>query len=541
MKGALPETSPLSVDHASQALRLVVVGRTSMSSHTLPRTGTLVIGRDVDADIRVDESAVSRRHVEVDLSQMRVRDLESANGSQLSGAKLPPMEWRALRPGDVLAFGSAVAFLQRFDPTAASRLLVGHGYFELRVDEACRHAAAGGPVFSVLRVAGADTRELASRLAGLLNADDVLGQFSPNELEVLAFGPSSRAELFAQQLSAGHLTARCFGPDGRSAAELLALPSPQEVGRANVVIVSPIMRELHALARRAGDSDLSVLILGETGVGKEVLAETIHEASPRAKKPLVRLNCAAFTESLLEAELFGYEKGAFTGAVKAKAGLLESADGGTVFLDEIGEVPLTTQVKLLRVLEQREVQRVGALKPRRIDVRFVAATNRDLAGEVRRGAFRQDLYFRLDGVCLVVPPLRERREEIRPLAEAFLGAACARNKRRVPRVADDVWPALEAAPWPGNVRELKNAIERALVLSSGPVLEREHFALERLASAVVTPAGDQSEKRSRVEAALAAAAGNQTEAARTLGVSRKTLMAWMDELGLARPRKSHRA
>ena len=179
------------------------------------------------------------------------------------------------------------------------------------------------------------------------------------------------------------------------------------------------MRRVHELAERAAAGTINVLITGETGVGKELLAETVHRASPRRGGPYVCLNCAALSETLLESELFGHERGAFTGAVQAKPGLLETAARGTLFLDEVGELPLATQAKLLRVIETREVTRLGSVRPHRIDVRFIAATNRDLEAEVARGAFRADLYFRLNGITLTIPPLRSRLEEIRPLAETF--------------------------------------------------------------------------------------------------------------------------
>jgi two-component system, NtrC family, response regulator AtoC len=179
------------------------------------------------------------------------------------------------------------------------------------------------------------------------------------------------------------------------------------------------MQRVHALAERAAAGTINVLITGETGVGKELLAETVHRASPRRDGPYVCLNCAALSETLLESELFGHERGAFTGAVQAKPGLMETAANGTLFLDEVGELPMATQAKLLRVLETREVTRLGSVRPRRVDLRFIAATNRDLETEIGRGSFRQDLYFRLAGITLTIPPLRDRLDEIRPLAETF--------------------------------------------------------------------------------------------------------------------------
>jgi transcriptional regulator with PAS, ATPase and Fis domain len=238
------------------------------------------------------------------------------------------------------------------------------------------------------------------------------------------------------------------------------------------------MVALYEQAERAARSSISVLVLGETGVGKDVLANAIHRASPRSRGPFLGLNCSAISESMLEAELFGHEKGAFTGAVQARPGLFESASGGTVFLDEIGELPLATQVKLLRVLEDRRVMRVGGRKAIDVDVRFVAATNRDLESACARGAFRSDLYYRLAGLTLTIPPLRERREEIAPLARLFAERSARQLDRATPTIPPVAVTQLESYPWPGNVRELRNAMERAVVLAFDVILP-EHLVLAR--------------------------------------------------------------
>jgi two-component system, NtrC family, response regulator AtoC len=306
-----------------------------------------------------------------------------------------------------------------------------------------------------------------------------------------------------------------------------------------VVIAAPAMEAVWAEARLAAKSSISVLLLGETGVGKEVLARAVHALSPRAARPFLGLNCAALAESLLESELFGHEKGAFTGALQAKPGLFEAADGGTVFLDEIGEMPLTIQVKLLRVLELREVMRVGGRTPRRVDVRFIAATNRDLEAEAARGAFRQDLFFRLDGISLLIPPLRGRAPEIAPLARAFLARAAAELDRpHPPALTAEALRLLERYPWPGNVRELRNVIDRAVVLCPGDSIGPEHLPLKvREGTALRPPASEPRDERGRILAALEATLWNQTQAAAKLGVSRRTLINRIEEYGLPRPRK----
>jgi transcriptional regulator with PAS, ATPase and Fis domain len=307
------------------------------------------------------------------------------------------------------------------------------------------------------------------------------------------------------------------------------------------------MRATERLVDLVSKSDITVLLLGETGAGKNVLAERIHRGSLRAAAPLVAINCAALPEPLLEAELFGFERGAFTGATQSKAGLLESAEGGTALLDEIGEMPLATQAKLLAVVESRRVTRLGSVTPRRIDVRFLAATNRDLVALVARGQFRDDLYFRLNGITIQVPPLRLRKSEIARYAKAFLLEAAERASRTPPRLSDDALARLEAHLWPGNLRELRNTIERAVVLSAGSEVLPEHL---QLASAAPAPAAAPSVtkvsslrddvdalERQRVVEALDAHAGNQTHAAKALGISRSALIARIEAFGLARPRK----
>jgi len=230
------------------------------------------------------------------------------------------------------------------------------------------------------------------------------------------------------------------------------------------VAESATMKALFETAAQVADSRATVLITGESGVGKEVLAKFIHENSPRAKNSFVAVSCAALPETLLESELFGYEKGAFTGAQGSKAGRFELAHEGTLFLDEIGEVPLSIQVKLLRVLQEREFERLGAAKPMRVDVRLITATNRDLKQAVDQGTFRLDLLYRLQVVELNIPPLRERAQDIEPLAEYFLGKYCAENGREKLELGADALGALQAYSWPGNIRELENTIERAVVL-----------------------------------------------------------------------------
>lgn len=242
---------------------------------------------------------------------------------------------------------------------------------------------------------------------------------------------------------------------------------PSDLGLHDVVSRSPRMREFVALVRRVVSADSSLLLLGETGTGKERIARAIHADGPRAAGPFVPVNCGAIPESLLESELFGHERGAFTGAIRARKGYFEQAHTGTVFLDEIGELPVHLQVKLLRVIENREVRRVGAERSFPVDVRVMAATNRELERDVREGRFRRDLYYRLAVVTLSLPPLRDRREDIPDLCRLYLDRFRRSLNRAVDEIDDDAMAALTAYPWPGNVRELINVMERATLLASG--------------------------------------------------------------------------
>ena len=306
-------------------------------------------------------------------------------------------------------------------------------------------------------------------------------------------------------------------------------------------VEDPTLAHVSGHLREIAKSGVNVLILGETGVGKEVLAEALHRLSER-RGSFVRINCAALSPSLLESELFGHEKGAFTGAGESKPGLLASANGGTVLLDEVGELPVSLQPKLLRAIETKEVLRIGAVRPQSIDVRFLAATNRDLPAEAARGQFRADLYFRLDGVTLEIPPLRARRPLIAPLALQLLEEAQSGSSSPLVQFTPDALRHLEEHAWPGNVRELKAAIRRALLLARGRAIKPAHLGLrspaapEARADAHSLDAGEQRE-RERIVEALAACAGNQTHAARRLGIARATLTHKLALYRIPRPRK----
>jgi DNA-binding NtrC family response regulator len=293
------------------------------------------------------------------------------------------------------------------------------------------------------------------------------------------------------------------------------------------------------LVAQVGPSKASVLVTGESGTGKELIAEAVHAASPRAKLPFVRLHCAALSESLLESELFGHERGAFTGAFARREGRFKQADGGTLFLDEIGEIPAAVQVKLLRFLQERTFERVGGNETLRVDVRVIAATNRDLAAEIKKGVFREDLFYRLNVVAIDIPALRDRRGDVPALASFFLRRYAAENGKQIDTFADDALEALLEYRWPGNVRELENVIERAVVLCDGRRIEKKHLA------PTVVPSGEGDAvppipgstiadlERYAILKTLEACGGSTSKAATVLGVSPRKIQYKLHEYGEA--------
>jgi two-component system response regulator AtoC len=314
---------------------------------------------------------------------------------------------------------------------------------------------------------------------------------------------------------------------------------------------SPAVQEAYSLIARAARSSATVLIRGESGTGKELAARSVHEQSPRSKGPFVVIHCAALPETLLESELFGHEKGAFTGAACRKPGRIELADGGTLFLDEIGDVPLQIQVKLLRVLQEKSFERLGGTQTVKVDVRFVAATHRDLDAMVQGGTFREDLYYRLAVVPITMPPLRSRPDDIAPLVERFVGRFGETNGKSEMSIDAAAVARLKAESWPGNVRQLQNFVERLVVLSDGTRITVADVERELARSAAIggkapaTPSGPQpfhgtgtledrrrQAEREALREALERVQGNRTMAARILGVSRRTLYNMLSDHGL---------
>jgi DNA-binding NtrC family response regulator len=305
----------------------------------------------------------------------------------------------------------------------------------------------------------------------------------------------------------------------------------------HIVSADPKMETVLELVAQVGPSKASVLILGESGTGKELIAEAIHLASPRAKAPFVRLHCAALSESLLESELFGHERGAFTGAVGRREGRFRQADGGTLFLDEIAEVSSAVQVKLLRFLQEKTFERVGGNETLKVDVRIIAATNRDLGAEIKRGTFREDLFYRLNVVSVELPPLRDRRGDIPALASFFLRRYAAENGKTLDTFTDDALETLLEYRWPGNVRELENVVERAVVLCDGRQIERKHLppgvvpSAERGGAPPIPGSTIADLERYAILRTLEACGGSTSKAATVLGVSPRKIQYKLHEYG----------
>ena len=332
----------------------------------------------------------------------------------------------------------------------------------------------------------------------------------------------------------------------RQHRQVLIRVGQEPIAPLGLVAQSQAMRQVVSLARRVAEVDCTAILSGESGVGKERIARLIHTQSTRASGPFIAVNCAAITETLLESELFGHARGSFTGASSDRPGLFEAAQGGTLLLDEIGEIPPAMQAKLLRVLQEREIRRVGENKNRPVDVRVVASTNRDLAQRVAEGAFRQDLYYRLKVVELVVPPLRDRRDDILPLARILLDQAAARMKRKISGLSPQAADQLLRHPWPGNVRELSNVIERAVALAQTERLDlvdlpeeiRNAFPAPLAMAGTVRPLRDI--EREYITAALACNEGNQTRTAVQLKIGPATLYRKLKRYGLIADRKERR-
>jgi len=586
-------TRSLTLQRRERAHILVVQGGSSSLFH-LPWAGAVVIGRAPGVDVRLASSASSRQHARITVSDgdIEIVDLESHNGTRVNGERITGP--RVLTSGDVIAIGDTVLVLHstRAVGPSAGRALVPFAALRQRLDEEVERAVGYERPLGVATlsfgVGGWDAARVRAALERQLRLIDVIGQVSDTQVVVLL--PELQKEAVVASTERMVLALRAVVPsvkggvaslpgDGCRGDALLGasrtaavLAEPGAVkdaadcsrhftfGDRAVWVADPAMLQVYELIARLAKSDLSVLVGGETGVGKENAAYAIHHWSARAERPIVTLNCAALPDTLVESELFGYEKGAFSGAAATKPGLLEQADGGTVFLDEVGELTLVAQAKLLRALESKRVTRLGSVKERAVDLRVVTATNRKLEEEVKAGRFRQDLLFRLNAATVLLPPLRERPREVALLSRTFLDAARERAGQAPLSISAAAMDLLTRYEWPGNVRELKNAMEFAAATVSDEVLEPGHLPSTLLGAADEALAGDDGQapapsgktaerrfrpiadelrdlERRRMEEALEAAGGVQKRAAELIAMPLRTFAMKAKQHGLTGKRR----
>ncbi|MBA2540569.1 MAG: sigma 54-interacting transcriptional regulator, partial [Deltaproteobacteria bacterium] len=457
---------------------------------TLDKGKSLVVGRTVPADIEIPDPGLSRQHARFtwDDHGLWVEDLKSTNGTKKNGTKITRAQ---IAPVDEIAIGPvrvSVHILSSVDEQL--RGFDGHDRFVGALADEITRARQFQRPLALMMVTSGDPKDghvsrWASRLRPRMRPVDRVGIYGPSAVMVsLPEATPDMIRALALELGGGVPPLSCgvawFPTDGSSVEELIAaLQVSRRVGdptsiaptdAPSVIVKNPAMKNVMTTVKRLAQSTISVLIHGETGTGKEVIARAIHDGGPRRKATMRSINCAAIPITLIESVLFGHEQGAFTGADRAAQGMFEQANGGTVLLDEIGELAASAQAALLRVLETKKLMRVGGNKEIDVDVRVIAATHRDLEAMVTAGRFRQDLLYRLNTMTLQIPPLRERVDEIRPLAERFLKEVRGQSGSDVRTIDPAAIAALEAYSWPGNVRELRNAIERAVVLAEGKAI-----------------------------------------------------------------------
>ncbi len=547
----------------------------------LANQAELSIGRSRSAGVMIDSERVSRIHATFARNDLEitVADAGSRNGTWVNGEQITGP--RRLASGDEVVVGPASIVLSITSGTLARSNLESTRYLDERlaaeVDRGLQYQRSFG--LAMISLAGAQDAidEATDLMSSSLRPMEVLAEYAPGVLAIvmpeLDAAATERAVgvLFEKLATSTPTLAVAVGvaafPEhstaagglisrARAALETVRLGGKSGIGGppedpvadlGDVVVVDPKMARIHEQLRKVAEHSITVLIRGETGVGKEVIAGAIHAASGR-RGPLIRINCASLPESLLESELFGHERGAFTGADRRKTGYFEAAHGGTLFLDEVGEMTPALQAKLLRVLEQRRITRVGGVEEVEVNVRVICATHRDLEAECRRNAFRSDLYFRISAFTIVVPPLRDRPVEIEQLARSFLQQSALLNGRAPPALSQGALEALRRYSWPGNVRELRNAVERAMVLHTSGAIGVEDLpdAVRDARGGMFGGLGPELVEHGlgdirahlahlesdAIVAALDAAAGNQTEAAKQLGISRRTLIYRMEKYGL---------
>lgn len=541
---------------------LVIIGQSALPIHyRLPEEGSLTIGRDPKSDIVLEDQRASRRHASLDVrgSVISISAHESANGTWLLEQRLAVDQPTPIAFGETITIGTTLLVVRRSKPALLPVRAQSHEAFELRLRQVCEHARSTQVQFSVARLkldkkrdSALPRREVEEPASQTLIASDLLATYSDDDYELLLFPASpreaqARLEGLSSALGARGLTARTaiahFPYHGPTADSLVAKlqqllhgePGPESCLR---ILEDPEMKRLYALVERTAASDAGVVIFGETGVGKNLLAEQVHRRSPRSAKPFLVLNCGALPPQLVESELFGHEKGAFTGAFATHKGLIEKADGGTVFLDEIGDLPLEIQVKLNHVLQSKAFRTVGGREVK-VDVRFIAATHRNLVAAVKSGSFREDLYYRIAVLSFFIPPLRERRGEITPLALALLAKICSQQGVPPPPVTEAALLALQRHDWPGNVRELENVITRAMALSGGAPIAVDDLpeTLVGTAASERPPGlpvdGAPQDERAQILKVLQACRYNQTKAAKQLGMQRSRLVRKLKKYGLS--------
>ena len=532
---------------------LVLYHRDGATVAQLEKDRPLIVGRAAPSDVAIPDPGLSRQHARFLWNDqgMWLEDLGSTNGTTKNGTKIAMTR---IHPTDEISVGPVMVKVHIISSVDQElRGFDGHDRFVAALaDEIVRAREFQRPL-ALMLVKAANAKDhvskWASRLRMRLRAVDRVGLYGP--AAVLIALPEATPEMvrgLAAELVGGEpklaVNAVAYPADGSSVEELIAaLRVAKRADRvvkddeAAVVIKSPEMKQVMQTVKRLAQSTIAVLIHGETGTGKEVITRAIHEQGARKQGPLRTINCAAIPQTLIESVLFGHEHGAYTGADRSALGLFEQADGGTVLLDEIGELALSAQAALLRVLETKKVTRVGGDREIAVDVRVIAATHRDLEAMVAAGLFRQDLLYRLNTMTLRIPALRERVDEIEPLALRFLKEASRQAGSDVRELDEEALAALKRYTWPGNVRELRNAIERAVVLAEGRTIRVQDLS-ERITHAQqAAPGGtdegdvprDYREHLRKYESELIVRAlhkhgGNQTEAAKALGLPLRTLV-----------------
>jgi DNA-binding NtrC family response regulator len=602
------ELAPLLLAHVGRSVALLVQHASGLESALLTPDAPVTIGRTTPATLRIEDRTLSREHARFTLvaGRVRVEDLGSRNGTRIAGRRVEAAE---LEVGDEVHLGGVLVRIQAVGTTGEPLGIEGEDRLRRHVDEELARAEQFRRPFALLlvRAVHAGSAQPGDKpwlevLRTRLRPVDRIALYGLDAAQVLlpetgADDAARIARAIAVPAGGGvsFLVGGAVHPDAGSTAEALVERAREAARRASLaqpvelvvssswaieeagegaLVAGAAMRELLATIERVAASRIPVVLYGETGTGKEVLARIIHDRGSRKARRMVRVNCGAIPKDLVESTLFGHERGAFTGALQQQKGVFEDADGGTVFLDEIGELPPAAQAALLRVLETGSFSRVGSPREIETDVRIVAATHRDLEAMSASGAFRADLYYRLGGVVIDIPPLRERKDEIAPLAWRFLRVANEANGRSVQGIAKEALELLQLYNWPGNVRELRNAIERAVVVTRSALVgpedlparvqvargEGEHssdvgrasdpgrtsspeIGAGALAPSPEPPGIEGAPVRGKVQQyeakilrdTLEAAGWNRSEAAKRLGIPVRTLSYRMKVLGVTKP------